>query len=32
MVGGRWVLRDGRHPEEARIREDYRRAAACLFA
>jgi len=31
MVGGRWVIRDGRHPEEERIRAAYRSAVATLF-
>jgi formimidoylglutamate deiminase len=31
MVAGRWVIRDGRHPQEAAIRDGYRAAAATLF-
>jgi formimidoylglutamate deiminase len=31
MVGGRWVIRDGRHPDEEAIRAAYRAAAATLF-
>ena len=31
MVAGRWVIRDGRHPQEAAIRDAYRAAAATLF-
>ncbi|WP_347312829.1 formimidoylglutamate deiminase [Defluviimonas sp. SAOS-178_SWC] len=31
MIGGRWVIRDGRHPEEEAIRAAYRAAAARLF-
>lgn len=31
MVAGRWVIRDGRHPEEEAIRAAYRGAAATLF-
>lgn len=31
MVGGRWVVRDGRHAEEERIRAAYRTAVATLF-
>jgi formimidoylglutamate deiminase len=30
MVGGRWVVRDGRHPAEAAITDAYRRAARTL--
>lgn len=32
MVGGRWVIRDGRHTEEEAIRAAYRAVAATLFA
>ncbi len=31
MVAGRWVIRDGRHPDEEAIRAAYRAAAATLF-
>ena len=31
MVGGRWVIRDGRHADEEAIRAAYRVAAATLF-
>lgn len=31
MVGGRWVIRGGHHPEEDAIRAAYRGAAAALF-
>jgi formimidoylglutamate deiminase len=31
MVAGRWLIRDRRHPEEERIRADYRVAARTLF-
>ena len=30
MVAGRWVIRDGRHPDEDRILDDYRAAMARL--
>ena len=30
MVAGKWVIRDGRHPEEAAIRAGYRDAIARL--
>lgn len=32
MVGGRWVVRDGRHPERGRIAAAYRRTVARLLA
>lgn len=32
MVGGRWAIRDRRHPREEAIRAAYRGAAATLFA
>jgi formimidoylglutamate deiminase len=32
MVAGRWVIRDGRHPQEAAIRDGYRTAMARLTA
>lgn len=31
MVAGRWVIRDGRHPEDEAIRAAYRTAGAALF-
>ncbi len=31
LVAGRWVIRDGRHPQEEAIRAAYRAAAAMLF-
>jgi len=32
MVGGRWVVRDGRHPERERVAAAYRRTVARLLA
>jgi formimidoylglutamate deiminase len=31
MVGGRWLVRDGRHPDRERIAGRYRRALATLL-
>lgn len=31
MIAGRWVIRDGHHPEQARIRSEFRKTATRLF-
>jgi formimidoylglutamate deiminase len=32
MVGGKWVVRDGRHPDEAAIAARYRQVQKQLYA
>jgi formimidoylglutamate deiminase len=32
MVGGKWIVRDGRHPDEAAIAERYRQVQKQLYA